>query len=103
MVVMPSASASFGLWMWAGLPSQRISPSVGCQSPEIVLIVTDLPAPLSPDESGHLARRQGEVDLVEGLDGPEDLAHPPQLQERCTLGHRRSPLSPCQPSSLDAP
>src|SRR5580700_4402672 len=34
--------------MWAGALSQRICPSVGGQSPEIVLIVTDLPAPLSP-------------------------------------------------------
>src|SRR5580692_2506012 len=34
--------------MWAGLPSQKISPSEGSQSPEMVLMVTDLPAPLSP-------------------------------------------------------
>src|SRR5580698_4518125 len=29
-------------------PSHRISPAEGGHSPEIVLIVTDLPAPLSP-------------------------------------------------------
>src|SRR6516165_12812896 len=45
---MPSSSASFGLWRRTGLPSQRSWPSLGSQSPEIVLTVTDLPAPLSP-------------------------------------------------------
>ena len=38
----------------------RISPSVGSQSPEMVLIVTDLPAPLSPTSAVILpAERKG--------------------------------------------
>ena len=82
--MIPSASASFGLWMWAGLPSHRISPSVGSQSPEMVLMVTDLPAPLSPTSAVTLPGRNGEVDFAEGLHRPEHLAHSPEFEERCS-------------------
>src|SRR5262245_54837296 len=45
---MPSAAASRGVRIRTGFPSQKICPWSGAKIPAMVLIVTDLPAPLSP-------------------------------------------------------
>src|SRR5262245_45946389 len=45
---MPSAAASRGVRIRTGCPSQKICPWSGAKIPAMVLIVTDLPAPLSP-------------------------------------------------------
>ena len=45
---MPSEAASRGVRIRTGFPSQKICPCSGPWIPAIVLIVTDLPAPLSP-------------------------------------------------------
>src|SRR5450755_1218413 len=45
---MPRAVASLGPCKWIGVPFHSISPLLGSQIPEMVLISVDLPAPLSP-------------------------------------------------------
>src|SRR5262245_28610336 len=45
---MPSAAASRGVRIRTGFPCQKICPWSGAKIPAMVLIVTDLPAPLSP-------------------------------------------------------
>src|SRR5580693_4916767 len=62
--------------MWAGLPCQRIWPSVGCHSPEIVLIVTDLPAPLSPTSAVILPAGTERLTLSSACTAPNDLLTP---------------------------
>ena len=44
-------------------------------------------------ERGDLSGRHLEVDLVEGLDGAEHLAHAPQLQQRHILSHFGTPVA----------
>src|SRR5580704_9526183 len=62
--------------MWAGLPSQRISPSVGSHSPEMVLIVTDLPAPLSPTSAVILPDGTERLTLLRAWTAPNTLLTP---------------------------
>src|SRR5579859_1907774 len=50
-IPMPAAMASFGERNLAGLPSSRISPSSGCNSPYSTFIRVDLPAPFSPSRA----------------------------------------------------
>ena len=52
------------------------------------LMSDDLPAPLSPTRAVTWPR-DIEVDVVEGLDGPEALGHPPQLEEGPPVLRRR--------------
>ena len=47
-VSMPSAAAALGERMCTGPPFHRISPPSGAWIPAMVLMSTDLPAPLSP-------------------------------------------------------
>ena len=76
MVVMPRFSASLGPWRWMGRPSQRIRPSSGSQSPEIVLMRTDLPAPLSPQSAVTCPAATSRLTLVSAWTGPKCLEMP---------------------------
>src|SRR5580704_4046899 len=62
--------------MWAGLPCQRIWPAVGCHRPEMVLIVTDLPAPLSPTSAVILPAGTERLTLSRAWTAPNDLLTP---------------------------
>ena len=48
MIAMPFSSASLGFFASSGLPSNRISPSVGKDAPLSSFISVDFPAPFSP-------------------------------------------------------
>ena len=58
--------------------------------PEMHLISTDLPAPLSPHRAVDVSGRQVEVDVGQRLDGAEALVEAPHLQKGLVparLGH----------------
>src|SRR3984885_10544667 len=59
-----------------GFPSQTISPSSGAHSPAIVLMVTDLPAPLSPASAVTLPGGISMLILVSACTGPKRLVIP---------------------------
>src|SRR5579875_2478452 len=76
MVVMPSASASLGLWRCTSRPSQMIDPASGAHSPEIVLIREDLPAPLSPINAVTLPAGMSRFTPLSARTAPNDLEIP---------------------------
>src|ERR1700733_3563776 len=45
---MPFSRASWGVAKWIGSPPSRMSPSSWRNTPEMALMIVDLPAPLSP-------------------------------------------------------
>src|ERR1700733_907910 len=62
--------------MWVGEPSQRISPSLGAQRPEMVLMVTDFPAPLSPTSAVILSAGIERSTLSRACTAPNALLTP---------------------------
>ena len=63
-------------------PSHTISPSSGGHSPAIVLIVTDLPAPLSPASAVTWPGGISKLTRVSACTGPNRLVIPAKLQQR---------------------
>ena len=75
------------------MPSQRISPSSGGHRPEIVLIVTDLPAPLSPTSAVTLPGGNVEVDRVSACTGPNVLLTPRSSRSGSRRSRRWPPIA----------
>ena len=58
-------------------------------TPEMILIMVDLPAPFSPTSACTRARLDGDLGAADRADGAEALGDPPQLQARvggCSAG-----------------
>src|SRR6266536_1495466 len=101
---MPRPVASLGPCRWTGLPFQRISPLVGSQIPEMVLISVDLPAPLSPTRAVTWPADMSRSTPASACTGPKLLPSPrsprapgPQLRAGRL---RRCLLSPLKDSSF---
>src|SRR6266487_4511843 len=73
---MPRPVASLGPCRWTGLPFQRISPLVGSQIPEMVLISVDLPAPLSPTRAVTWPADMSRSTPASACTGPKLLPSP---------------------------
>jgi hypothetical protein len=78
-VAMPSASASRGVRLTTGSPFHDISPVVGCQIPEMVLIIVDLPAPLSPTSAVILPAMMSKSTPRSACTAPKLLEMPRRL------------------------
>ena len=75
-VAIPALVASLGVRKCTGLPCQKISPPLGSQMPEIVLISVDLPAPLSPTRAVTWPAGMSRSMSVSACTGPKFLPMP---------------------------
>src|SRR6201996_4195433 len=73
---MPVLVASLGEWKFTGLPCHSISPPLGSQIPEIVLISVDLPAPLSPTSAVTCPAGTSRLMSVSACTGPKFFPMP---------------------------
>ena len=81
---MPAAIASLGEAKVTGLPSTRISPSVGVEQPVEHVHQRRLAGAVLAEQAVDLARLDGQVDVVVGRERPEPLGEPLDLQlHRC--------------------
>ncbi len=71
--MIPALVIVSGEWLWIGLPSNRMLPSVtspfsGLRSPDMAFRVVVLPAPLLPSSETTCPGLDGERDPLEDLD-----------------------------------
>ena len=81
-VAMPSAIASPVEWMLTGRPSNSIVPVSADSTPEMILIMVDLPAPFSPTSACTWPALIDDRRVADGLHGAEALRDAGQPQPR---------------------
>src|SRR5579871_6632533 len=96
---MPSRSASRGVWSVTGFPSHEIVPASGLQRPEMVLIMVDLPAPLSPIKAVTRPRGTSRSTPVRARTGPKVFEMPRSESSGPSLSGRGTALEAADGSS----